>query len=93
MIEIVFTKLPLLGLEYTPSITPDRWAGCGAGAGGARCRWSGARGGDTGSALIFTLLGDAAGGGVPPPPSTGKLLLWMELQHEKSGTLYLFTLE
>lgn len=37
--------------------------------------WSGARGGDTGSALIFTLLGDPAGGGVPPPPITGKLLL------------------
>lgn len=57
-------------------MTPDRWAGCGAVAGGgARCIWSGARGGDTGSALIFTLLGDTAGGGVPPPPSTGKLLL------------------
>lgn len=57
-------------------MTPERWAGCGAGAGGgARCMWSGARGGDTGSALIFTLLGDAAGGGVPPPPKTGKLLL------------------
>lgn len=56
-------------------MTPDRCAGCGAPGGGARCRWSGARGGDTGSALIFTLLGEAAGGGVPPP-STGKLLLW-----------------
>ena len=55
-----------------PSITPDKCAGGAC----ARCRWSGARGGDTGSALIFTLLGDAAGGDVPP--STGRLLLLME---------------
>lgn len=50
-------------------MTPDRCAGGAC----ARCMWSGARGGDTGSALIFTLLGDAAGGDVPP--STGRLLL------------------
>lgn len=71
-------------------MTPDRWAGCGADCGRARCMWSEARGGDTGSALIFTLLGDAAGGGVPPPPSTGKLLL---LDEEGISYYFLVKLE
>lgn len=63
-------------------MTPERCAGAGAeDCGGARWRCSGARGGDTGSAFILTLLGDAAGGGVPPPPNTGKPPLECKLQN------------